>query len=64
VLKERVNAITLAPVEEFRRDADLFQECVRKPEAQRRVQVATARGLQNRDGEMALGVMVGDLVDR
>jgi enoyl-CoA hydratase/carnithine racemase len=64
VLKERVNAITLAPVEEFRRDTDLFQECVRKPEAQRRVQVATARGLQNRDGEMALGVMVGDLVDR
>ena len=33
-VKERVNAIALAPVEEFRRDSDAFGEGVRRPEAQ------------------------------
>jgi len=61
VSKERVNAITLAPAEDFRRDAALFRECVGNPEAQSQVQAAMTRGLQNRDGEMALGRMVGDL---
>jgi enoyl-CoA hydratase/carnithine racemase len=37
VVKERVNAIALAPAEEFRRDADLFGQGVRKPEAQRAI---------------------------
>ena len=31
VVKDRVNAITLAPVEDFRRDSDLFDEGVRNP---------------------------------
>ena len=35
VVKERVNAIALAPVEDFRRDSDLFGEGVRSPEAQK-----------------------------
>jgi len=60
-LKERVNAIALAPAEDFRRDSDLFLECGRNPEAQRRTRAAMTRGLQTRDAEMALGVMVGDL---
>jgi enoyl-CoA hydratase/carnithine racemase len=64
VLKDRVNAIALAPAEDFRRDSDLFGECVRNPEAQSRVQAAMTRGLQTRDAEMALGLMVGDLADR
>jgi enoyl-CoA hydratase/carnithine racemase len=64
VLKDRVNAIALAPAEDFRRDSDLFAECVRHPEAQSRVKAAMTRGLQTRDAEMALGLMVGDLVDR
>jgi enoyl-CoA hydratase/carnithine racemase len=34
VVKERINAITLASVEDFRRDSDLFGEGVRAPEAQ------------------------------
>ena len=34
VVKERVNAIALAPAEDFRRDSDLFGEGVRNPEAQ------------------------------
>ena len=33
-VKDRVNAIALAPVEDFRRDSDLFGEGVRNPEAQ------------------------------
>jgi enoyl-CoA hydratase/carnithine racemase len=54
VLKERVNAIALAPVEDFRRDSDLFGEGMRNPGAQRR----TAR-----NAEMALARMLGDLPD-
>jgi enoyl-CoA hydratase/carnithine racemase len=60
-LKERVDAIALAPAEDFRRDSDLFLECGRNPEAQRRTRAAMTRGLQTRDAEMALGLMVGEL---
>jgi enoyl-CoA hydratase/carnithine racemase len=60
-LKERVNAIALAPAEDFRRDSDLFGERARSPETQGRFRAATARGFQTRDAEMALGRMVGDL---
>jgi hypothetical protein len=31
VVKDRVNAIALAPAEDFRRDSDLFGEGVRNP---------------------------------
>lgn len=64
VLKSRVNAISLAPVEDFRRDSDLFLECSRERETQRRMQVAMTRGFQARDGEMALGAMLSELADR
>src|SRR6202049_1635463 len=37
-VKERVNAIALAPVEDFRRDSDLFGEAARTPEGQSRFQ--------------------------
>ena len=63
-LKDRVNAITLAPADDFRRDSDLFLECARHPETQRRIRVAMTRGFQTHDGEMALTNMVGSLVDR
>src|SRR5262245_45431645 len=64
VLKDRVNAFALAPADDFRRDSDLFLECARNPETQRRIRVAMTRGFQTHDGEMALGRMVGDLADR
>ena len=64
VVKERVNAIALAPVEEFRRDSDLFGEGVRSPEAQRQISAALKHGLQTRDGEMALARVLGDLTAR
>jgi uncharacterized protein (DUF1501 family) len=61
VVKERVNAIALAPVEDFRRDSDLFGEGVKNPEAQQRIQAAFKRGFQTRDAEMDLGRMLGAL---
>jgi len=62
-IKERVNAIALAPAEDFRRDSDLFGEGARSPETQRRMQAAMKRGFQTRDAEMALARMLGDLSD-
>jgi enoyl-CoA hydratase/carnithine racemase len=62
--KERVNAIALAPVEDFRRDSDLFGEGAQKPEAQSVFQAAFKRGFQTRDGEMDFGRLVGELGGR
>jgi enoyl-CoA hydratase/carnithine racemase len=62
-VKDRVNAITLAPVEDFRRDSDLFGEGVRAPEAQSQLQAAMKRGFQTRDQELALGRMLGELAN-
>jgi len=61
MVKDRVNAITLAPVGDFRRDSDLFGEGSRNPEAKKRFQAAIKRGFQTRDAEMDLGQMLDDL---
>jgi enoyl-CoA hydratase/carnithine racemase len=61
VVKDRVNAIALAPVEDFRRDSDLFGEEVRAPAAQRLIAAALKRGFQTRDAELDLGRMLGGL---
>jgi enoyl-CoA hydratase/carnithine racemase len=53
-VKERVNAIALAPPADFRRDSDLFGQVVRTPEVQRRIHGAMERGLQTRDAEMVM----------
>jgi hypothetical protein len=63
-VKDRVNAIALAPVEDFRRDSDLFGEGAGKPEAQRQFQAAFKRGFQTRDAELDLGRMLGELADQ
>jgi enoyl-CoA hydratase/carnithine racemase len=60
-VKDRVNAITLAPADAFRRDSDLFREGVRDPDAQRRIHAAMTHGFQTRDGELALAEMLGNL---
>jgi enoyl-CoA hydratase/carnithine racemase len=62
-VKNRVNAIALAPAEDFRRDSDIFGDGVRGPGAQGRIRAAVQRGFQTRDAEMALARMLGDLPD-
>jgi enoyl-CoA hydratase/carnithine racemase len=63
VVKERVNAIALAPADEFRRDSDLFGEGVHTPESQSLIQAAMKRGFQTRDAEMSLAGMLDDLAE-
>jgi enoyl-CoA hydratase/carnithine racemase len=63
LVKERVNAIALAPVEDFRRDSDLFGEGVREPAAQKQIQAAFKHGFQTRDAELDLGKLLGELSD-
>jgi len=60
VLKDRVNAIALAPIEDFRRDSDLFAELVGTPEAQAVIAAAMERGLQTRDAELAFDRVLGE----
>ncbi len=60
-VKERVNAISLAPPEEFRRDSDLFAARVSSDETQRLISAAMQRGFQTRDAELNLADLVGDL---
>jgi enoyl-CoA hydratase/carnithine racemase len=62
VVKDRVNAIALAPVEEFRRDSDLFGEVVRTPEVQARIGAAIERGFQTREPELNLPRLLGDVL--
>jgi enoyl-CoA hydratase/carnithine racemase len=64
VVKDRVNAIALASVDDFRRDSDLFGEGVRTPEVQRQIGAALEHGLQTRDAELALASVLGDLATR
>jgi enoyl-CoA hydratase/carnithine racemase len=63
-IKDRVNAITLAPADDFRRDSDLFGEGVQTAETQRLIQAAMRRGLQTREAEMELEGMLGGLGDQ
>ncbi len=61
LVKDRVNAIALAPEAEFRRDSDLFLETVQDDEAQRQLAAAFEHGLQTREPELEFARMVGEL---
>jgi enoyl-CoA hydratase/carnithine racemase len=63
-VKERVNAIALAPEEDFQRDSDRFGDGAGEPEAQQRIQAAMQRGMQTRDAELDLAGILGELDER
>jgi enoyl-CoA hydratase/carnithine racemase len=60
-VKERVNAIALASIEDFSRDSDLFGEGVIRPEAQKRIRAAIQCGHQPRVGYLDVGRVGGFL---
>ena len=62
-IKARVDAISLPPAEDYRRDSAIFGEAVRTPEVQGRIRAAMERGLQTRDAEMILASILSDSVD-
>ena len=61
VVKERVNAIALASVEDIRRDSDLFLQGASSEEFVKIMQAAIKRGFQTRDGELDFAKLLGDL---
>ena len=61
LIKERINAIALAPPEDFRRDSDLFGDAARDVHALARTKAAMARGFQTRNWEMELATLLPGL---
>jgi enoyl-CoA hydratase/carnithine racemase len=61
LIKERINAIALAPAAEFSHDSGLFPQLAGGAESQSRSRQAMARGFQTRDAEMDLPRMLPDL---
>jgi hypothetical protein len=59
-VKDRTNAIALAPVEKFRRDSDLLGEGSKAGGAER-FAAALERGFQTRSVELDLARFLGDL---
>ncbi len=60
-IKQRVNAISLAPTSDFRIDSDQFGESSRTPATQRLFAAALGAGFQRRDAELDLGDLLGEL---
>ena len=62
-IKGRVNDITLASADDYRRDSAIFLENVQAPDAQRRMAAAFAHGFQTREGELDLATTLGRLAE-
>ena len=60
-VKQRLDALTLAPADDFRRDTDFFLQAATSPETQARIKAAFALGFQTPAGELALGQMLAGL---
>jgi len=59
-IKNRVNS-ALAPMDDFRRDSNLFGEGAGEPESIERTQSAMKRGFQTREAELDLVRILGAL---
>ena len=59
-VKDRVNALTLAPADAFRHDSDQFGESIRRPDTQRLLHGAIAHGFQDPRTERDLGRLLGE----
>jgi enoyl-CoA hydratase/carnithine racemase len=62
-VKARVDAISLPPIGDYRRDSDLFGEGVKRPDVQQRIHAAVARGFQTREAELDVARLLGSLDD-
>ncbi len=62
-VKARVNAIALAPAEEFRHDSDVFGQGVLDDAVQGRIRAAMDRGLQTRAAELSLGRLLPEMLE-
>jgi len=61
-IKERINAIALAPVEDYRHDSELFGKATQNPETKERYKAILGRGFQNPGNtELNLGQVLGEL---
>lgn len=61
VVKERVNAIALPPVDDYNRDAALFIQGVDRPEFQEFTQAAMNLGFQTPEAELNLARLLGNV---
>ena len=61
IAKDRIHAVALPALDDFRRDSDLFLETAREPAAQHRIQAAMQRGFQTPGAELDLAGMVDSL---
>jgi enoyl-CoA hydratase/carnithine racemase len=57
-VKDRVNHISLAPLDDFRHDSDAFAASAATPETQRLLHTALDRGFQDRQAELRLGQLL------
>jgi enoyl-CoA hydratase/carnithine racemase len=61
VVKERVNAIALPPIDDIRLDSKLFLDGASSKEFKKVMEAVIKRGFQTREGELNLGQMLGNV---